>query len=86
MQAAVGYADGLIAVWDVEQGVCKRQLATSDAPVSCVRYSASGLILGSGHADGQFVAWDDAGELPLCRFRGHKHQVGPRAPGGATGL
>lgn len=77
----MGYANGLIAVWDVEQGVCRHQLASSDAAVSSLRYSASGLILGAGHADGHFVAWDDAGELPLCRFRGHKHQVSrARAP------
>eukprot|EP00887_Chlorella_sp_A99_P006380 scaffold3.g6380.t1 len=74
-QVAVGHADGLVRLWNLDNGECETTLAGHKSAVTALRYSQSGALLASGSKDTDVVVWDVAGEAGLFRLRGHRAEV-----------
>ena len=81
---AVGYADGVIRVYDFVSGTLVVVLAGHRKAVSALRFSAGGTRLASGSRDTDVILWDVVAETGLARFRGHRDEVTDVAFAGAN--
>jgi U3 small nucleolar RNA-associated protein 12 len=77
LQIASGYADGIIRIWDCENGNCETKLEGHKGAVTALRYNKLGSLLASGGKgkDNDIILWDVIGEKGLYRLLGHCDQV-----------
>ena len=74
-ELAVGYADGSIGIFNVDQ--CERHvlLQGHKRAIQTLSFSKSGTQLASGSLDCEIIVWDVVEECGLYRLKGHKDKV-----------
>ena len=74
-ELAVGYADGSIGIFNVDQ--CERLvlLQGHKRAIQTLSFSKSGTQLASGSLDCEIIVWDVVEECGLYRLKGHKDKV-----------
>uniref|UniRef100_A0A915KWN7 Calponin-homology (CH) domain-containing protein n=1 Tax=Romanomermis culicivorax TaxID=13658 RepID=A0A915KWN7_ROMCU len=73
---AVGYADGTINIFDSKQaGDAKLTFSGHKSSITCLDYSADGLLLVSGGKDCVTIVWDIVNESGLYKLMGHQAPV-----------
>ena len=74
-ELAVGYADGSIGIFNVDQ--CERLvlLQGHKRAIQTLSFSKSGTQLASGSLDCEIIIWDVVEECGLYRLKGHKDKV-----------
>lgn len=72
---AVGYADGGINVFDLDNGQVLFQFNGHKSPVTVLNYSKDGFILVSGGKDTNVILWDVLQGSGMYRLKGHKGPI-----------
>lgn len=72
---AVGYADGSIRLFDLDNNTVKVVLNGHRGSISFLVFDPSGTVLASGARDTDLILWDVVGEVGLYRLRGHKDEI-----------
>ena len=73
---ASGITSNAVAIWDIVQGVTKRQLAGADgANVTALAATADGARVATGGADGVIRLWAGKTGTPAGELSGHTGQV-----------
>jgi len=73
--AASGGDDWVVRLWDVERGVCLREIPGFQNRVGAVAYSRNGELLALGGFDGILVIWSGAEERITHRFTAHRQSI-----------
>ncbi|KAL0021070.1 hypothetical protein WJX79_008561 [Trebouxia sp. C0005] len=74
-QIAVGHADGMVRLWNLQSGTCDVTLSGHKGQVTALKYNQQGGLLASGAQDTDIIVWDVAAESGLYRLRGHQDQI-----------
>ncbi|CAH3183156.1 unnamed protein product [Porites evermanni] len=69
---AVGYEDGTVKLWKLQDSLCQVTFSGHKSAVSVLRFDGSGGRLVSGSRDTDVIVWDTVNEAGLYRFKGHK--------------
>lgn len=72
---AVGYEDGSVRLWNLEQSESTVVLRGHKTAVTALCFDPTGTRLASGAKDTDIVLWDLASESGLYRLRGHNNAV-----------
>ncbi|SCU87039.1 LAFA_0E04324g1_1 [Lachancea sp. 'fantastica'] len=72
---AVGYADGVIKVWDLLSKSVLISFNGHKSAVTTMKFDNTGTRLISGSKDSDIVVWDLVGEVGLFKLRSHKDSV-----------
>ena len=72
---AVGYEDGSVRLWNLEQSESTVVLRGHKTAVTALCFDPSGTRLASGAKDTDIVLWDLASESGLYRLRGHNNAI-----------
>lgn len=72
---AVGYADGVVEVFDLNTKQSETTFAVHRTAISCLRYDHLGLRLLSGGLDTEIVVSDVVAQVGKCRLIGHTASV-----------
>jgi WD40 repeat protein len=72
-RAVSGSYDGMLKVWDLEQGALLGNLRGGDRPVSAVAVTPDGRRAVSGSFEGMFRVWDLEQGALLTTLEGHGH-------------
>ncbi|KAG9299604.1 hypothetical protein G9A89_020775 [Geosiphon pyriformis] len=72
---AVGYSDGSIRIWNINNSVYSVLFNGHRGAVTALCFDKSGTRLASGSSDTDLIVWDLVGEVGLYRMRGHKDQI-----------
>ncbi|XP_022835551.1 WD repeat-containing protein 3-like [Spodoptera litura] len=74
-ELAVGYENGVIAIYDLykKRAVC--EFAAHKCAVTCMQYDGEGDFLVSGSKDTEVVVWDVVANTCKARFNGHRGAI-----------
>ncbi|KAJ1947987.1 beta transducin, partial [Linderina macrospora] len=72
---AVGYGDGAIRLFDLENNTVRVVLNGHRGRVSALEFDPTGTVLASGARDTDLIVWDVVGEVGLYRLRGHTDEI-----------
>ncbi|CAH1642252.1 unnamed protein product [Spodoptera littoralis] len=74
-ELAVGYENGVIAIYDLykKRAVC--EFAAQKCAVTCMQYDGEGDFLVSGSKDTEVVVWDVVANTCKARFNGHRGAI-----------
>ena len=72
---AVGYDDGSVRIWNLEQSESIVVLRGHKTAVTALCFDPSGTRLASGAKDTDIVLWDLSSESGLYRLRGHNNAI-----------
>lgn len=72
---AVGYQDGSIALFNVDNGERQVLLHGHKRAIQTLSWNAAGTRLASGSLDTDIIIWDAVEESGLYRLKGHKEKV-----------
>ncbi|GFR30150.1 WD repeat-containing protein 3 [Trichonephila clavata] len=72
---AVGYADGVVRIFSVQDGSCLVSFIGHKTAVSCLTFEDGGSNLASGGKDSEIVIWNVTDETGLFRLKGHKGPI-----------
>ncbi|GIY58042.1 WD repeat-containing protein 3 [Caerostris extrusa] len=72
---AVGYADGTVRIFSIQDGECIVSFIGHKTAVSCLIYENDSSRLASGGKDSEIVIWDVIDETGLFRLKGHKGPI-----------
>lgn len=72
---AVGYEDGAVRLWNLEQNESTVVLRGHKSGVTALCFDPTGTRLASGAKDTDIVLWDLASESGLYRLRGHNNAI-----------
>ncbi|XP_027043917.1 WD repeat-containing protein 3-like [Pocillopora damicornis] len=69
---AVGYEDGSVRLWKLQDNTCQVTFSGHKSAVSVLKFDDAGGRLVSGSRDTDVIVWDTVNEAGLYRFKGHK--------------
>ncbi|CAH3120735.1 unnamed protein product [Pocillopora meandrina] len=69
---AVGYEDGSVRLWKLQDNTCQVTFSGHKSAVSALKFDDAGGRLVSGSRDTDVIVWDTVNEAGLYRFKGHK--------------
>ncbi|GFU34257.1 WD repeat-containing protein 3 [Nephila pilipes] len=72
---AVGYFDGMVRIFNVQDGSCLVSFIGHKTAVSCLTYEDGSSNLASGGKDSEIVVWNVTDEAGLFRLKGHKGPI-----------
>lgn len=72
---AVGYAEGVIKVWDLMSKTVLLTLNGHKSAVTILKFDITGTRLISGSQDSNIIMWDLIGEVGLYKLRSHKGAI-----------
>lgn len=72
---AVGYADGVIKVWDLMSKTVLLNFNGHKAAITLLQFDGTGTRLISGSKDSNIIVWDLVGEVGLYKLRSHKDSI-----------
>ncbi|XP_078372501.1 WD repeat-containing protein 3-like [Oculina patagonica] len=72
---AVGYEDGTVKLWKLEDKSCQVTFSGHKSAVSILIFDDSGGRLVSGSRDTDVIVWDTVNEAGVYRLKGHKGQI-----------
>lgn len=72
---AVGYVDGGISVFDLDNGQVVFQFNGHKSPVTVLNYNKDGFVLVSGGKDTNVILWDVLQGAGMYRLKGHKGPI-----------
>lgn len=72
---AVGYEDGSVRLWNLEQSESTVVLRGHKTAVTALCFDSTGARLASGSKDTDIVLWDLSSETGLYRLRGHNDAI-----------
>lgn len=72
---AVGYADGVIKVWDLISRSVLMNLNGHRSAITVLKFDSTGTRLISGSRDSDIIVWDLVGEVGLYKLRSHKDSI-----------
>ncbi|AMD18967.1 HBR066Cp [Eremothecium sinecaudum] len=72
---AVGYANGVIKVWDMQTLTVLIIFNSHTSAITYLKFDPTGTTLISGSRDSNIIIWDLVGEVGLCKLRSHKDAI-----------
>lgn len=72
---AVGYANGVIRLFEYETGLLKSVFTGHRTSISALKFDRDGSRLASGGKDSNIVLWDIVAEKGLFSLKGHKNSI-----------
>lgn len=72
---AVGYAEGVIKVWDLMSKTVLLTLNGHKSGITILKFDTTGTRLLSGSQDSNIIMWDLIGEVGLYKLRSHKGAI-----------
>jgi U3 small nucleolar RNA-associated protein 12 len=72
---AVGYANGLIRIWNLSTKEVVTVFNGHNIPVTALLFDPTGHLLVSGSKDTEIVIWDIVAEQGLFRLNGHRDEI-----------
>ncbi|XP_052004998.1 WD repeat-containing protein 3 [Xyrauchen texanus] len=72
---AVGYEDGGVRIFNLQNGESNISFSGHKSAVSAMRYDALGARLVTGSRDTDVIVWDIINECGLYRLKGHKDAI-----------
>lgn len=72
---AVGYADGIIKVWDLMSKSVLLSFSGHKSAITVLRFDTTGTRLISGSRDSNIIVWDLVSEVGLYKLRSHKDSI-----------
>ncbi|EGR34806.1 hypothetical protein IMG5_001830 [Ichthyophthirius multifiliis] len=72
---AVGYVDGDILIWNLEDYSIKCNLNAHKNNITCIQFNDDCSQLISGSDDTSIIVWDLLGEQALYKLTGHKNSI-----------
>lgn len=72
---AVGYADGVIKIWDLISKTVLINFNGHKSAITVLRFDPTGTRLISGSRDSDIIIWDLVGEVGLYKLRSHKDSI-----------